>query len=159
MIELSKTNQSDVFGDCGNGTLGITISREIAENNDNWDGSRGDRWLDVCINDDDLEAIWLEIFLLVTGKSYDGEENILWLRINDQQWFAKTLPEFPMLGRINNTWEDAYFNAEEVMLLREECIKIESTTGNPSADLGLRKLIYSCDEAIKVGFCLGLWCD
>jgi hypothetical protein len=159
MTELPKTNESDIFSGCGNGVLDISISRGIAENNNDWDTSRGDRWLNVCINDDDLEAISLEIFRLVTGKPYNGKENILKLRNDDRQWFARTFPEFPMLGRINYIYEDAYFNAEEVQGLREECVKIKSSATNPSADLGLRKLIYSCDEAIKFGFCLGMWCD
>ena len=159
MAEITKTNESDIFSGCGNSVLDISISREIAENNNDWDTSRGDRWLNVCINDGDLEEISLEIFHLVMGRSYDGKENILYLRNDDRQWFARAFPQFPMLARINFIYEDAYFNAEEVRLLREECVKIKSSAMNPSADLGLRKLIYSCDEAIKVGFCLGLWCD
>jgi len=156
--DLQK-NVSDIFSGCGNGTLSIAISREIDPSGNNWDASRGDRWLDVCINDDDLEAISLAVYNLSFGKPYDGTENILKLRNDDRQWFAKTFPEFQMLGRINYMYEDAYFDAKEVYLLREECVKVKSATNDPAADLGLRKLIYSCDEAMRKGFCLELWCD
>ena len=159
MSELTKSNESDIFSGCGNGVLDIAISHEIDESGENWDITKGDRWLDVCLNDGDLEAISLEIFRLATGTSYEGSDNILKLRNDDRQLFAGIAPEFPMLSRINYIYEDVFFKAEEVGQLRNECVNIRSVANNPAADLGLRKLLYSCDEALKVNFCLELLCD
>lgn len=155
----SEADDADIFSGCGNGVLDVSISREIVENNDSWDASKGDRWLDVCLNDHDLETISLVIFRVATGKAYNGSDNILKLRNFDRQLFATIAPEFPMLDRINYIYADAYFTAEEVKSLREECLKLKLITKDFVADLVFRKLLYSCDEAIKVGFCLGLWCD
>ncbi|MGI8495588.1 MAG: hypothetical protein ACR2L1_09800 [Pyrinomonadaceae bacterium] len=153
----SEANDSDIFSGCGNGVLDVSISRGITA--DSWDASRGDRWIDICLDDEDLEAISLVIFRVATGKPYNGDDNILKLRNYDRQLFARIAPEFPMLGRINYIYADAYFTAEEVKNLRDECVRLKLATKDSAADLGLRKLIYSCDEAIKVGFCLGLCCD
>lgn len=147
----SETYGADIFGS-GNGTLHIAIMPDFG----NWkDGCE----LNVCLDDKDLEAISLEAFRIVTGKPYSGEDNIMKLRNDSRQWFAETVPEFPMLSRINYIFEDVFFNAEEVKQLRNECVEIRSVTTNLAADLGLRKLLYSCDEALKVNYCLELSCD
>ncbi len=159
MSEVPKINKPDIFSGCGNGVLDIAISHEIDESGTTWDTAKGDRWLDVCLNDEDLEAISLEMFCLATGKSYEGSDNILRLRNDDRHLFARIAPEFPMLSRINYIFEDVFFNVEEVEQLRNECVKIRPATSNSAADLGLRKLLYSCDEALKVNFCLELLCD
>ena len=157
-VEL-EAKDADIFTVCGNGTLDFAIEHNLDVDDDNWDESKGDRWLDVCLNDKDLEAISLAIYCVATGKSYNGDDNILKLRNFDRQLFVRIAPEFPMLDRINHIYTDAYYTAEEVKSLRDECLKLKSATQDSAADLGFRKLIYGCDEAIKVGFCLGLWSD
>ncbi len=64
-----------------------------------------------------------------------------------------------MLGRINYLFEDVFFDAGKVEQLRNECLKVKTATIDVAADLGLRKLLYSCDEALKDSFGIELTCD
>jgi hypothetical protein len=151
MENKSETYRADIFG-FGNGTLHIAVMPSP----DNWEAGRD---LNVCLSDGDLEPISLEIFRIATGKPYTGDDNIMKLRNDDRQLFARIAPEFPMLSRINYIFEDVFFNVEEVEQLRNECVKLQSITKDSAADLGLRKLLYSCEEALKDNFGVELTCD
>lgn len=153
----SEAKDADIFSGCGNGTLDVAIQHNIDAYGENWDESKGDRWLHICINDGDLHYIRLDIYLFVMGKPAELEGDFIkrWTDFDVQ----KILGEFPLLNRIEWMYADALYNSSEVNQLRDECIKLKSFTENESADLGLRKLIYSCDEALKAELCLGLWCD
>lgn len=61
----------------------------------------------------------------------------------NRRLFQQSIPNYPMLGRIFDMYEDYVFTPEEVERLREECLRVKSFTSNPAADLGLRKLIYA----------------
>jgi uncharacterized membrane protein len=100
---------NDIFSGCGNGTLTLSL----AKNPDDYD-AKTDRWLYVCINDDDLEAISLMIFEVETGKPYIDAEHILKKRNDDRELFRRLFPAYPMLGRINYIFEDMVFTPEEV---------------------------------------------
>ena len=66
--------------------------------------------------------------------------------------FRQSIPEYPMLGRIWNMYEDVGYTPEQVRQLRDECLKLQAiATANPHALEALKKLIMACDEAIKVG--------
>lgn len=148
------SNETDIFSGCGNGTLTLAICQDPQIYNPNTDIG-----LNVCINDDDLEAISLDIFQSSTGKPYEGVDNILVGRNRNRKLFQESFPAYPMLSKINYMYEDALFNPQEVKTLREECIQLKTITTNSKADLAFRKLIYACDKAIEVGFYLDLSCD
>ncbi|MDI1243685.1 MAG: hypothetical protein PSX80_17380 [bacterium] len=152
----SKSNEADIFSGCSNGTLDVSISHSLDPSGRSWDESKGDRHLHICINDDDLHSIASEMFNFVVGNPPETDRYVF------KNWKDKEpqiVLAFPMLNRIDQMYADALFYADEVSLLRDECAKLESFTNNTAANLGLRKLIYSCDEALKAGLCLGLWCD
>lgn len=151
MKNRSEAYGKDIFGN-GNGTLSIAIMPTPEE----WEVGRG---LHVCLTDEDLEAISLEAFRIATNTVYRGEADIMKLRKDDRRWFAGVAPEFPMLSRINYIFEDVFFDPQEVERLKEECLGIRSSITNAAADLGLRKLLYSCDEALDDKFGLELTCD
>jgi hypothetical protein len=152
----SEPKDSDIFSGCGNGTLDIDISHDLDASGKTWDESKGARHLHVCINDDDLVSVASEMFHFVIGKPAEIEPYVY------KNWgdsATQIIAVFPMLNRIDEMYADALYYANEVTMLREECVKLKSFTTDKAADLGLRKLIYSCDEALKAGLCLGLWCD
>ena len=152
----SETKDADIFSGCGNGTLDVYISHDINGYDGIWDVSKGDRELQICINDDDLLSIASEMFHFVVGNPPEVESYVY---KNWKDNAPQIISMFPMLNRIEEMYADALYYAHEVSLLREECVKLQSFTADKSADLGLRKLIYGCDEALKAGLCLGLWCD
>jgi hypothetical protein len=145
MTGLSKTDEADIFSGCGNGTLSIAVVRDPAR----WDEAAGDRHTGVCFNYEDWEFIFCDVLHCPEGEPYmQGEDvNDHWER--NRRLFQQSIPEYPMLGRIFDMYEDYVFTPEEVGRLREECLRVKSIASNPSAELGLRKLIYVCDEASK----------
>lgn len=155
----SETNALDIFGDCRNGTLTIRISHLLEYPSENCCVSENDRTLDVCFTNKDLRAVNLEIFQLVTGKTAELEGyGIKHWGDNEAQIFST----FPMISKMKWTsagiFTDALYNAEEVNQLLQESLKIKSAEDS-LADRAARKLIYSCNEALKVGLCLCMWCD
>ncbi len=70
--------------------------------------------------------------------------------------FQGSIPNYPMLGRIWDTYIDVSYHPEEMSQLRDECLRVKATTSNPVALRGLDKLIHGCDEAIKYGLGLQL---
>ena len=152
----SESKHADIFSGCGNGTLDVYISYDLNLSGRSWDESKGDRHLHICINDEDLLFVASEMFHFVVGSLPEVEKYVY---RNWKDNAAQIISTFPMLNRIEEMYADALYQADEVTSLREECVKLKAFTTNKSADLGLRKLIYSCDEAIKAGLCLGLWCD
>lgn len=152
----SKTNDTDIFSGCGNGTLDVNIQHDLDPSSGNWDESKGDRHLHICINDDDLLSIETEMFHFVVGIPSEVEDYVY---KNWKDKAAQVIAAFPMLNRFDGMYADVLYEAHEVSSLREECVKLKTFTINKSADLGLRKLIYCCDEAIKAGIGIAMWCD
>ena len=143
--------ETDIFSGCGNGTLLLIACQDP----DNFHPDK-DFNTKICINDGDLEDIYLHMFHLTEGKPYKEKDPIHW-KLNGE---SKLLfPEFPMLNRIDFMYSDFIYNPEEVKKLREESIKIKSITSSEVSDLAFRKLIYACDKTLEVGLYLLLSCD
>ena len=154
-IEL-EAKDADIFSGCGNGTLDVAIQHKLDEYGKSWDENKGDRWLHICINDEDLVSISTEMFHFVVGRLPKIEPYVY---RNWEDSATQIISAFPMLNRIEEMYADALYYADEVDTLREECVKLKLFTTDKAADLGLRKLIYCCDEALKAGLSIGLWCD
>lgn len=141
---------ADIFGDCGNGMLDLSI----AEDPNNWGQNPKDRHLDVCIHEGDLKAIYTDTFQVNEAEfeKYEEGKNSSELHERNRKIFEQSISEYPMLGRIYDIYEDYVFTPEEVENLQTECLKAKLIATNPSADLALRKLIYACNEALKNDF-------
>jgi hypothetical protein len=70
--------------------------------------------------------------------------------------FQESIPDYPMLGRIWDTYIDVSYQPEEISHLRDECLRVKASTSNPVALRGLDKVIAACDEALKGGLGLSL---
>ena len=73
--------------------------------------------------------------------------------------FIDQIPQYPMLSRVQNNYDDFQFTLDETMALRVECLTIAQTCGHEPAFITLRKLIYICDAAIAKGVGFWLMCD
>ena len=136
---------NDIFGGCGNGTLDLSLAE-----NPNKYNAKTDRALKICINYDDIFAIQDAV---VSGRiDYQNLQNNAEYKDADEN-NRKVFQEFallhPMLSRINDMYRDYVFSPDEIQKLREECLKLKSTSQNAAADLALRKFIFACDEALK----------
>jgi len=84
-----------------------------------------------------------------------GEATDKW-RERQRVRFQKSILEYPMLGRIWDTYIDVSYRPEEIPQLRDECLRVKASTSNPVALRGLDKLIAACDEALKESLGLSL---
>ena len=138
-----ETLASDIFEGCGNGTLHIYVVRVPGT----WNGDAGDRHIPVCLNEDDWQAIFFKCLHSAEREPYvGGEDTNDWLNRN-RRLFEQPIPDYPMLGRIFDMYEDYVFTPDEVVRLRDECVRARALSFEPSADVALRKIIYCCDVA------------
>ncbi len=57
---------------------------------------------------------------------------------------------YKMLGRIWYYFQDVFYEYSEVNILLEECLNVQQNTLNKSALSFLDKLIFACNEALRV---------
>ena len=76
-----------------------------------------------------------------------------------KQRFQEAIPEYPLLARMWNEYEDAIYEPSEIDNLRRECLSVQSKTKNAKALKGLNKLLCCCDEATKGRLGLFMACD
>jgi hypothetical protein len=133
----------DIFEGCGNGTLHTYVVR-VPEN---WNADSGDRHIPVCLNEVDWQAIFFKRLHCPERDAYvPGEDTNDWLNRN-RRLFERSIPDYPMLGRIFDMYEDYTFTPNEAALLRDECLRAKASSSEPSADVALRKIIYCCNIA------------
>ncbi len=145
-LEQKFEYPNDIFGGCGNGVLDLSI----AEDPKNWGQNPNDYHLKVCINYDDLDSIH-DVFAPGIIKSENYERGVNYQKVveENRNILQKFALKYPMLGRIEDMYEDYVFTPDEVEKLREECLLLKAAETDSTADLALRKLIYACDEALK----------
>ena len=116
--------------------------------------SGGDRYLDLRLNGNEWEALFLNVL-----ECPDVDEVTLLPNEDTTEWqmryarkFNQAIPTYPMLGRMWDMFIYVSYNPDEIDRLRHECLKIQSTTSNEEAQAALTKLLAACDEASKLGF-------
>lgn len=158
-ISQTETTQNfdypnDIYSGCGNGTLDLSLEKNLGTYNE-----KTDRRLNICINDDDIESI---LDTVVAGRktfeNLDHEEFQKAVAYN-KELQGNFASRYPFLGRINDMYEDYSFSPEELPKLREECLKLLDQPHSKAANLALRKFLHACDEAIKGDYYLMFYCD
>jgi hypothetical protein len=119
-----------------------------------WRGGidEGDVDLNIDFTGPDWKALFYDLLNCPKVEPYVQGEDIYEYDERNRAAFRQSIPEYPMLGRIWNMYEDVGYTAEQVRQLRDECLKLQATaTANPHAIEALGKLILACNEAIKMG--------
>ncbi len=155
MTNSSKELEDDIFSGCGNGVLDILAVKDFND----WSETSENRNLKVCFNQNDWEAVFVGTRQCPKWQPYIEGENVFEHKERNRKLFQQSIPDYLMLGRIFDMYEDYIFNPEEVGKLRQECLKATPLASNSAASLALRKLIYVCDEALKDKFYLEFSCD
>ena len=104
--------------------------------------ARWGKYVDFAINYYDWEALYMRA-----------------LSCNDKVPFANQIPQYPMLSRIQDMYEEYRFSLDEANILRSECVTAAQTCDHEPAIRTLRKLIYICDAAIEKNLGFWLMCD
>jgi hypothetical protein len=87
-------------------------------------------------------------------ETIDGNAwNHLW-----KQRFQEAIPDYPLLARMWNQHEDAFYTPDEIDSLRFECLSVQSKATNALALKGLETLIRWCNEASKGNLGLFMAC-
>ncbi len=112
-----------------------------------------DRFLDIRIQGDEWSALFLD-----TLRCPDVQDLPRFTDESDDHWleryeatFKQSIPKYPMLGRIYDTFIYVAFSHEEVDDLRNECLTLQKTTSDSTASSMLQKLSQACDDAAKRG--------
>jgi hypothetical protein len=118
-----------------------------------------DQALGIFLGGPEWSAIFYDVLDARTSETFVPGDNINeWTEKHRVEFQAK-LPNYRMLGRIWDTYINVNYQPEEITKLREECLKVKSSTTNPLALQGLDKLIYACQAALKSGLGLHLAAD
>jgi hypothetical protein len=149
-------SNADLFDGFGNGSLHLYVVCTP-----NWQPyEEGDaRYLNLDFHFSDWEALFYGALNGARGDEYIVGEDINEYEERNRKKFQQSIPEYPMLVRIFDMYEDYVFTHEEIIKLRNECLKLKSELTEPNAVRALRKLIYACDEASEVGWALMFVCD
>ena len=150
----SPTEQNDIFGKTGNGTLDFGVARSA-----DWQNSNG-RLLNVSIWTGDFDSIYASALQSIGLEPVDTSADYNWEKFDKNlQSFASAFPQFPLLTAYQDMYKDYVLDSVELSELLNECMILQKNTLSHAADLALRKLIYGCVEALKDDGCLIMICD
>jgi hypothetical protein len=115
-----------------------------------------DRVLGMYLGGLEWSAVFQQVLGCPDGTPFKPGDILDEWKKKHQAQFQESIPDYPMLGRIWDTYIDVHYQPEEVRQLRDECLRVKSSTSNPVALRGLDKLIAACDGALKGGLGLSL---
>lgn len=116
-----------------------------------WNGgsSKEDSYVGFDFHFSDWEALFFGELDCPPWEPYiEGED----IDERDRRWYVKfqqCTSEYPMLDRIFDMYQDAGYKAEEVKLLRDQCLKLQAHTKHSGAWRAVTKLILACDKALE----------
>ena len=138
-------------------TLSISIEKNPLSNQVDNENFYTGRWIEF--NE------WHDLFQNVLQapieiEQLDGEDSSDFLDRRERLFQADlTSKGYEMLGRIWYIFRDAFYAPSEVRKLLEECLEVQHKTENKNALSALEKLIFACNEALKVKSGIFLSCD
>lgn len=113
-----------------------------------WNAST-DRTLPIYFEGPEWFALFHDVLRATDRESLVAGEDYAEWEERQRVRFQKSIAEYPMLGKIWDTYIDVRYQPEEVPQLRNECLRVKASTSNLVALIGLDKLIAACDEALK----------
>lgn len=149
MTNAVDPNNEDLFDGFENGSHHLYV---VCEPNWRPYDSGDARYLELDFHVSDWEALFWDVLGCPKFDLNESSER-------NREMFQQAIPEYPMLSRIWDNYEDYVFTPEEIEKLRNECLQIKAGVAEANAARALRKLIYACDEASKAGCNLMFVCD
>jgi hypothetical protein len=151
---LAQAIQNDLIYQASNGTIGDESGRQHLlpkrRPTGDWDPST-DRRLPMFFGGPEWSALFRHVLHAHEREPFDSSESIDKWSERQRVLFKESLPKYPMLGRIWDTYIDVQYQPDEVLQLRDECLQVRSNTSNPVAIRGLEKLNAACEEALRIG--------
>ena len=129
----------------------------LMRNREGWDEST-DRQTNLALGYAGWEALFFKVLGCPDSEWSEGESRDEFHRRYARR-FREAIPEYPLLGRISDFFEDVWYAPEELTRLRHECQSVRDKTNDKDAIEGLDALIAGCDEAEQYNLGLFLGAD
>jgi hypothetical protein len=139
------------------GSLGISVERNPLSDQTDEENFYTGRWIEA----DEWEELFQNILQApIEIERHKGEDRGDFLD-RREKLFQEDLTSkgYEMLGRIWYIFSDAFFAPSEVDKLLKECLELQRKTENKKALSALEKLVFACNEALKVKSGVFLFCD
>lgn len=116
----------------------------------NWDETT-DRHLRRGLSIAAWRAIFFKVLIFPEAEYCDEAANKLIYLEPHRRRFHRTMLNlgYPMLARMTNYFDDAWYAPAEVGQLRDECLNLAISTDDKDALEGLEALVRACHEARK----------
>jgi hypothetical protein len=135
--------------------LGFVLKRKL----EGWDENTDRHPHIPDLGNDHWGSLFFDVLNCPEADPYIPGEDINEHTERFRRKFQRHLSDLPMLGRMWEFYNDAWYAPEEITPLRGECLRVQARTSNPLALEGLGLLIRGCDEASAVGLGLFLAAD
>ncbi len=127
----------------------------LMRDENNWNAET-DKHTDGALSYTGWESLFFKVLGCPDSEYIEGESRDEF----HERWrrnFQAAIPEYPMLAKITDFYQDVWYDLEEIAQLRDECIQVRSKTNDEDALEGLNGLIAACDaaEKHKLGLFLG----
>lgn len=131
-----------------NGALDILVMKNPGE----WYEGNGDFNTGLQIEPQEWEELFFNVLHAPQNETKLVGENFSKYFTRSKKIFQENLQEqgYEMLGRIWDIYQDAEYCPKEINQLYEECLEIQQRTQNKYALSALKKLIFGCQEALKI---------
>src|SRR5918997_755032 len=102
-IEVDAEN-ADLFDGFGNGSLHLYFVRDP----ERWQGEERDDayYIELDFHGSDWEALFIDVLHFPGWDKYVEGDDVNELHERNRKKFEQTIPEYPMLGRIFDMYED-----------------------------------------------------
>ena len=145
---MSNANgiSDEIFGKYANGTLDLIICKD-ANNQENSFVCN----LNISVDSSDFYALQTDILRAGNYQIDICSDEIDEFKIIEQnrKRFQRHFPNFEILGRFYDDYEDYVFNQNEVETLLSECLEAKPLVLGKKAKLFLRKIIYACNQTLE----------
>ena len=102
----------------------------------------------------DWEALFRTALNAAERDEYVQGEDIDEFHERNRRKFKDSIPDYPLLGRMFDMYEDAAFEATELECLRSECLRVCNDAIHNDAVRAANRIILACNKASESG--LGL---
>ncbi len=138
-------------------TLGISVIKNPESEQTDEENFYTGRWIWV----DEWEELFQNVLHAPIEIKPNKGESFLDFQARREKLFQEDLTSkgYEMLGRIWYIFSDAFFAPSEVDKLLKECLELQQKTENKKALSALEKLIFACNQALKVKSGVFLFCD
>lgn len=122
-----------------------------------WDG-KTDRHTDLMLYGRGWEVLFFEVLGCPNTEFLEGDDYDTWYEYWEEK-FREAIPEYPLLGRISDYYQDVWYAPDELTQLRNECQSVLIKTHDKDAIEALETLLAGCNKAQQSNLGLFLGAD